>query len=70
MKAILKFNLPEDREEYLRAVKAMDLCKVLYEFDNHLRNEIKHNGKDYQELRDKLYQLMGVNNVDLEELYQ
>ena len=43
MEAILKFNLPEDQEEFNNAVKADDYKFVLNKFREHLRREVKYN---------------------------
>lgn len=43
MEAILKFNLPEDQEEFNNAVKADDYKFVLNKFREHLRTEVKYN---------------------------
>ena len=70
MEATLKFNLddPEDRESHLRCVKSSDMISVLWDFDQWLRTEIKHNNKNYQEARDELYRTMDEYNINLDEL--
>ena len=70
MKAILEFNLPDDQGEYERVNKAIDLCGVLFDFDQYLRSEIKYHDKDLQDARDKLYELMGSYNIDLDKIYR
>jgi hypothetical protein len=47
MKATLTFNLPEDNEEFNRAVKSADYYLSIFEFYQYLRREIK-----YHELSD------------------
>ena len=42
MKATLEFNLPDDRNEHLRAVHAGAAWSMIYEIDNRLRNLIKY----------------------------
>ena len=42
MKAILEFNLPEEKEEFDAASKGMDWALVAWEIDQHLRNELKY----------------------------
>ena len=70
MKATLEFNLPEDSQEHLRAVKATQLCSTLWTFDQWLREQIKHNNKsDWQEIRNNLYETMRDNNINLDEIY-
>ena len=43
MKAILEFNLPEDREEYELCFKASDYLCAIQEIVEYLRNTIKYN---------------------------
>jgi hypothetical protein len=40
MKATLTFNLPEDNEEFNRAVKAADYYVCLFEFHQYLRTQL------------------------------
>lgn len=70
-KAILEFNLPEDNQEFLLATKGLDFWSVLWELDQDLRAKTKYAPDDlpqdkydaYQEVRDKLYELMSESNI-------
>ena len=42
MKAILEFNLPEDKEEFDAASKGMDWALLAWDIDQLLRNKLKH----------------------------
>jgi len=53
MKAILEFNLPEDREEYDSASKGMDWALLVWHIDEFIRNKIK-----YEQDRDGVLQLV------------
>ena len=53
MKAILEFNLPEDKEEYGAASKAMDWALLAWDIDQFIRNKIK-----YEQDRDGVLQLV------------
>ncbi len=71
-KAILKFNLPEDQEDYFNASNGYNYRNCLSELDNHLRNELKYNDKlievesnKIEEIRSKLLDLLLENNVTL-----
>jgi len=74
MKAILQFNLPDDQQEYDLANSGLSFWNVLWELDQELRTKTKYASDDlskdkydaYQEIRDKLYELMNENNVNLE----
>lgn len=77
MKAILEFNMDEfdDVVAHKRAVKSLDVLLVLYDFDQHLRSELKYNenltDEQYEKLdktREKLYEIMNERNVSLDEL--
>ena len=73
-KAILEFNLPEDEEQFMLAVKGRDMILVLYELDQHLRSETKYAPDTMsQEVYDALVQvrktlneLMANNNVSFD----
>ena len=68
---LLKFDLDDfdDRQDHLRCVKAMGLCLALWDFDQWLRSEIKHNGKEHlQEARDGLWRQMDEYNISPDEL--
>jgi hypothetical protein len=74
MKAILEFNLPDDQQEYELANNGLNFWRVLYELDNELRAKTKYAPDDlpqdkydaYQEIRDKLHELMRESHVDLD----
>ena len=77
MKATLEFNMDEfeDVVAHKRAIKSLDVLLVLYDFDQHLRSELKYNEnlseEEYEKLdklRDKLYEIMNERNVSLDEL--
>ena len=42
MKAILEFNLPEDKEEFDAASKGMDWAIVAWDIDQYIRNRLKY----------------------------
>jgi hypothetical protein len=45
MKAILEFNLPEEREEHKAAVNAMRVLANIEDLDNMIREVIKYDDK-------------------------
>ena len=72
MKAILKFDLPEDATEFHSAVNGGDAIAVLAELDNHLRAKVKHTEGDqsidiaaYQAIRDELRRLLDEYDVSI-----
>ena len=42
MKAILEFDLPEDKEEFEAASKAVDWSILAWDIDQYIRNRLKH----------------------------
>ena len=48
MKATLEYELPEEQELYLLAVKALDTQCEIDEIDNQLRSWWKHGGHDFK----------------------
>ena len=66
MKAILEFNLPEDKENFDFANNGINYYSALCEFDNWLRSEYKYNGKEAMfEVRKKLNEFINENNVKI-----
>ena len=63
MKAILKFELPEDKEEFEVASQAMDWALLAWHIDDFIRNKIK-----YEQDRDGIFQLVRNElNFQMEE---
>jgi len=72
MKAILEFNLPEDKVDFDLALQGSDWKHVCWNMDQYLRKEIKYNddNSDYkikvlEKVREELYGFMIENNLDL-----
>jgi hypothetical protein len=53
MKAILEFNLPEDKEEFDVTSRGMDWALLAWDIDQFIRNKIK-----YEQDRDGVLQLV------------
>jgi hypothetical protein len=73
MKVTLKFKLPQQQEEFEQTLNAAKFNYILWELDQWLRGNVKYPNENftedkiqaYQECRDKLYQLLNENNIDL-----
>jgi len=66
MKAILEFNLPEEKDEYNFANNGVNYYITLVEFDHWLRSEYKYNGNEAMfEVRKKLNEFINENNVKI-----
>ena len=72
MEAILKFDLPEDKEEFDAATKAMDWAILALDIDQWIRNRLKHQTEKLQTssakeelelLRNELHELMQDNGL-------
>ena len=74
MKAVLEFNLPEDRAEFQLAVNAAKWYSVCWEIDQYLRGQTKHAPDSmpqevYDALlktRDKLREFMREDCIDFD----
>ena len=73
MKAILKFDLPEENHEFLNATQGANMRYVLSNFDEWLRRKVKYEDlndeqfKVYQGCRDHLRTLLYEENIDLDQ---
>ncbi len=71
MKGILEFNLPEEGDEHKLAVHAQDHQSALWDFSQYLRDKLKYQElsdetyKVYEEVRERFYQILSENNVEL-----
>jgi len=74
MEAILKFNLPEDNEDFKLATNASNMYGVLWDMDQWLRTQTKYAADDvtddtykaFEECREQLRELMNNNNVNFD----
>jgi hypothetical protein len=73
MEAILKFNLPEDQEEYNMCNKAYLMHHVIWEMTLWLRSETKYAPDNISDdtinalykCRDKFNELINENNLEI-----
>ena len=71
MKAILKFNLPEEDHEFQMGTQGSKLHSILWEMDQYLRAKIKYAPDDmsddtlkaFEESRNQLHEFMGSYNI-------
>ena len=78
MKAILEFNLPEDNQEYLTAVKSVDMANfifelvyntrkgLLYSLNDSITSEYKYQGIEI--VFEKIHELLEHHNIPIDEL--
>jgi hypothetical protein len=73
MKAILKYNLPEDQIEFNNAINGNKIKMLLEDLDNYLRNKLKYEqltgdqNDAYQDVRSFLHNLLDEENIRLFE---
>ena len=64
MKAILEFELPEDKENFDASAKGMDWAIVAWDLDQILRNKLKHGDlfpntrAELEEIREALNEML------------
>lgn len=74
MKAILEFNLPEDKSDFNLAVKGSDWWYVCWKLDQELRSKMKYGNLSqndyeiYERIREELRGLIAQSGLDLEEV--
>ena len=80
MKATLSYNLndPDDRMAHMRAVKSLDMASALFEITRNLKKQVERRFEDetieydsfdvIQEVFDRIFEIMGDNNIDIDEL--
>ena len=75
MKAILEFELPEDKQDFNFATQGSDWWSVCWEMDQWLRGQMKHPAGDmsddtyeaFQKCREQLRELIHDSNLNLEQ---
>jgi hypothetical protein len=71
--AILKYNLPEEQDDFELATNAGKYYSVLWDLDQYLRNFVKYTSDredpvltdTMAKVRDELWKLMNERNLDL-----
>lgn len=75
MKAVLKFNLPEDQNEFEFAIEGNKWWGVAWDMDQWLRGQIKHASDDIsddtykalEKCREKLREFIDESNLNLDK---
>jgi hypothetical protein len=73
MKAILEFNLPEDKYEWENAMRADAMYSVLWDLSQELRTLWKYEELSEEEwnmverIRNKFYEILGDNQINLDK---
>jgi hypothetical protein len=70
MKAILEFDLPEERSEFELATKASDLSLVLYDMNNVFRSHLKYDNnpewhsETVEKIKEEFYRILEEYNLN------
>ena len=73
MKAILKFNLPEESHEFANAVEGAKMRGILWDVKEYFRDQMKYkelNKVQYKTLEDfseHFWNLINAENIDLDK---
>ena len=76
MKAILEFELPEDKEEFDAASKGMDWAILAWDIDQYIRNRLKYQSEkldtssakeELELLRESLNEMLIVSGLQYPE---
>jgi len=72
MKATLKYNLPEENKEHLRAVRSLDLALALWEYGQYLRGQLKWGDPpdDLEAAQVEFYRVLDMYDINLEKLIE
>jgi hypothetical protein len=72
MKATLTFNLPEDNEEFNRAVKSADYYVCIFDLFQYLKREMKYNEQlsdierdTFERIREEFKEILTENGIEI-----
>lgn len=65
MKGILKFNLPEEKEEFLHAQNGIKYKACIEDIENYFRTEIKYKSDMYTEVEINLLESVRQSIFDI-----
>ena len=77
MKAYLKFDLPEDQDDFTLATKGVKYRLCLYDLNEWLQSELKYRGELWPEksgyitlekVRDRLFEILDDRNCRLDDV--
>lgn len=69
-RGILEFDLPEQREDFIHATKAMNYYKALEDIKEYLRRKLKYTDLSeaefaiYEQVRDAVYNIINLEIYD------
>ena len=72
MKAVLKFNLPEENHEFTNAVNGAKMKSILWDLKEYFRDRLKYEeldevqGRTIEECSEYFWNLINSENIDLD----
>lgn len=76
MKAKITFNLPDEESEFQDAINGNAYKAVIWELDQYLRSQLKHNdlsedvGEKVLEIRDELHSIIDTHSLSMNQIWQ
>lgn len=72
MEAILKFNLPDEQEDYDRCNAATSLCDFIWDFQQYLRSQWKYSETpdSIDVIYEKWFEELNNHNINLDDIYR
>ena len=71
MKAILEFNLPEDKDQFTLANRGMDYWSALWDLQQEIRKHYKYDEKEettWETVQNMFFEILGDRSIDLDEI--
>ncbi len=71
MEAVLKFNLPDDKDEFTAAIKGKDYWLALWDIYSYLRQLWKYGEEEnvsIEEVYNKFFEILEDRNVSIDDL--
>ena len=70
MKAILKFNLPDEELEFRRATQSLNLALALWDIDKYLRNIMKNGAYNIDSIQEEFYRILHNYDINFDNLIE
>ncbi len=70
----MKFNLPDEQNEFILATNGDKYYNALWDINNHLRSSLKYKAFDetteeiYEKMREEIHDILDGQHVDLYEI--
>ena len=77
MIAILMYKLPDEKEDFERCAKSLDMGLALWDLQQHLREKLKYHSDElseingnqsYEDIQDEFFEILDKYSIDLDTL--